>query len=229
MKTFVVGDIHGAYKALCQCLERSRFNRELDHLIVLGDVCDVYPQVRQCVDELIKIRHCDYVLGNHDQWAIDWSLSGIVSETWRAQGGDQTTFSYGGRPMPSAHIDFFNKAHLFLELNNVLFVHAGFDPLVPLMDQSIQKLTLDRGLVSRAYERVLENDPIKAGPYEAVFVGHTPTQNFHADVPLQLGNIWMMDTGAGWAGRLSIMDVGTKEYWQSDTTAELYGVEGRVY
>ena len=39
MKTFVIGDIHGAYKALLQCFERSGFDYEKDHLIVLGDVC----------------------------------------------------------------------------------------------------------------------------------------------------------------------------------------------
>lgn len=33
-----MGDIHGAYKALQQCLERSKFNYENDKLIQLGDV-----------------------------------------------------------------------------------------------------------------------------------------------------------------------------------------------
>ena len=28
MKTFVIGDIHGGYKALVQCLERSKFDYE---------------------------------------------------------------------------------------------------------------------------------------------------------------------------------------------------------
>jgi serine/threonine protein phosphatase 1 len=31
-----------------------------------------------------------------------------------------------------------------------------------------------------------------------------------------------MDTGAGWAGKLTIMDVQTKEYWQSDPVQSLY-------
>ena len=37
------------------------------------------------------------------------------------------------------------------------------------------------------------------------------------DWPVRLCNVWMMDTGAGWSGgRLSMMDVETKEVWQSD-------------
>lgn len=31
MKTFVMGDIHGAYKALIQCIERSGFDKEKDN------------------------------------------------------------------------------------------------------------------------------------------------------------------------------------------------------
>lgn len=40
MRRFVVGDIHGAHKALVQCLERSGFNRDEDFLVSLGDLCD---------------------------------------------------------------------------------------------------------------------------------------------------------------------------------------------
>ena len=56
MKTFCVGDIHGAYKALMQCLHRAQFDYHKDRLIVLGDGCDVFPEVNRCIDELLKIR-----------------------------------------------------------------------------------------------------------------------------------------------------------------------------
>ena len=46
MKTFAIGDIHGAYKAMMQCFERSKFDYKKDRLIVMGDVCDGYPDVR---------------------------------------------------------------------------------------------------------------------------------------------------------------------------------------
>lgn len=45
MKRFVVGDIHGGYKALAQCLKRSEFDPEKDFLISLGDICDGWPEV----------------------------------------------------------------------------------------------------------------------------------------------------------------------------------------
>jgi serine/threonine protein phosphatase 1 len=43
-KRLCMGDIHGNYKALMQCLERSNFNYEEDTLIQLGDVCDGHSQ-----------------------------------------------------------------------------------------------------------------------------------------------------------------------------------------
>ena len=56
MKTFVIGDIHGAYKALIECFEKSGFDRNKDRLICLGDVCDRSPEVKECIEELLKIK-----------------------------------------------------------------------------------------------------------------------------------------------------------------------------
>ena len=71
-KTFVLGDIHGAYKALTQVLDQSRFDYEKDTLISLGDTCDGWPDTRKCFDELLKIKNLVYILGNHDFWALRW-------------------------------------------------------------------------------------------------------------------------------------------------------------
>src|SRR3989338_5446018 len=106
MKTFVIGDIHGAYKALLQCFERSKFNYTKDRLIALGDVCDGYSQVRECIDELLKIKHLHYIIGNHDLWALDWATKGFNERVWLGQGGYNTIKSYNGDPMPKKHINF---------------------------------------------------------------------------------------------------------------------------
>ena len=92
----------------------------------------------------------------------------------------------------------------------------------------MQVLTMDRTLVEVSWEVHSKGKNFKFGSYEDIFVGHTPTQAFDSEVPLHLGNIWLMDTGAGWTGKLSIMDVETKEFWQSDPVTDLYGdVAGR--
>lgn len=72
-KIMAIGDIHGNYKALKQCLERARFNYGKDTLIVLGDICDGWAYVDRCIDELLKINRCKFILGNHDKWALEWA------------------------------------------------------------------------------------------------------------------------------------------------------------
>jgi len=64
--------------------------------------------------------------------------------------------------------------------------------------------------------------------YREVYLGHTPTLNFNSSVPLSFCECWLMDTGAGYHGRLTMMDIGTKEYFQSDPVPQLYsGYSGR--
>jgi serine/threonine protein phosphatase 1 len=58
-----------------------------------------------------------------------------------------------------------------------------------------------------------------------VYIGHTPIPYAR---PIQSSEIWMMDTGAGWSGVLSLMDIDSKEVYISDPVPHLYpGVNGR--
>lgn len=224
MKTFVLGDIHGAYKALLQCLQRSQFDYEKDRLIVLGDVCDGYSEVKQSIEELLKIKYCDYIIGNHDLWALDWATKGIEEDLWLDQGGRNTKASYHGDNMPQAHIDLLKNAHWWIELNDKLFVHGGFDPQKPMPQQVLQTLVWDRDLLGDAWKRYLRGDAdYQYTKFKEIYLGHTTTQLFHSLKPLKLCNIWALDTGAGWSGPLTIMDIDTHQYWQSDLTPQLYG------
>jgi len=228
-KTYVIGDIHGACRALMQCFQRSGFNKKKDHLIVIGDVCDGYPEVNRCIDELLTLKHCDLVIGNHDMWALDWALRGEKPEIWTSQGGDRTIASYNGGPMPKEHIDFLKNGHLWVEFKDRLFVHGGFDPNLPLSKHKAETLVWDRELLDMARERHAIDDKCKIGHYKDIFVGHTTTELFHTLDPVHLCNVWDIDTGAGWSGKLTIMNVDTKEYWQSDLTPDLYdGTPGRT-
>jgi len=222
MKTFVIGDIHGTYKALVQCLKRSGFDHSRDRLIVLGDVCDGYPDAKQCFDELLKVKNLDFILGNHDFWARGWATRGIKEDVWLTQGGDSTVASYGDGGMPPAHVELLKNAHPWLEWDNKLFVHGGLDPAKPLFEQSLETLIWDRNLINDAWKRFLRGEDRRYTRFAEIFLGHTPTQLFNFSEPLKACNIWDMDTGAGWAGKLTIMDTHTKEYWQSDSVQLLY-------
>jgi serine/threonine protein phosphatase 1 len=231
MKTFCVGDIHGAYLALMQCLTLSGFDYAKDRLIVLGDVCDGYPQVHLCIDELLKMVHCDYILGNHDQWALDWALKDEKPEFWITQGGKGTMASYDNQPMSERHVEFLKKAHLWLEVGDKVFLHGGFNPNFALDKQSSDNFIWDRELIYSAWKKSLEDASYKFSCYEEIFVGHTPVQNFQkSSLPQHFCNVWDLDTGAGWSGPLTIMNVETKQFWQSEATPNLYpGIRSRQY
>jgi serine/threonine protein phosphatase 1 len=215
LKTFVIGDIHGAYKALLQCLELSKFDKKNDRLICLGDVCDRGIQIKECIDELLTIPHCVYILGNHDAWALEWAIDGKAPQEWWGQGGANTAMSYQDVGMPKEHIRFLSQALLWFVDKNRLFVHGGFDPECSLKETSKEIFIWDRSLLKQAQERHLTNPDYKFGNYDEIFLGHSPTINFGKTEPQKFCNVWAMDTGAGWGAKLTIMDVDTKQFWQS--------------
>ncbi|MBP9853774.1 MAG: metallophosphoesterase [Candidatus Omnitrophica bacterium] len=227
MKTYVMGDIHGNYKALCQCLERSQFDYTVDRLIVLGDVSDGFPQVRECINELLKIKHLNYIMGNHDEWVLRWATEGYKDMIWLQQGGMNTMISYDHKSMPQAHIDFLKNAHYFLEENGRVFIHAGINLKLSMDRQDKEVLVWDRNLMNEAYIKHQLDPLYRFGPYREIYIGHTPTQVFQSLKPLHMCNVWAMDTGAGWTGKLTIMDVDSKKFWQSDLATDLYKENGR--
>lgn len=217
MKTFCIGDIHGRADALKEVLVKCKFDYKKDKLIVLGDIVDGGTQTNECVEELLKIKNLVYIWGNHDLWFINWMRQGIELPVWYHQGGIETIRSYGGdyTLIPVTHQYFFNRGLPYYQESGMIFVHGGFNPNRPIEEQPIQDLVWDRELISYAKNNVIKG-------YKHVFVGHTTTQFMGKYInikditkPVTLNNLTMMDTGAGWDGKLTIMDVMTKEFWQS--------------
>jgi serine/threonine protein phosphatase 1 len=93
MKTYVVGDIHGAHKALVQVLERSGFQYHIDTLITIGDIVDGWGESYEVIEELLKIKNRIDIMGNHDQWMYEFITTGIHPDSW-SQGGLATAKSY---------------------------------------------------------------------------------------------------------------------------------------
>lgn len=235
MRTFAIGDIHGAHKALIQCLDRSGFDKEKDRLIVLGDVCDGWPEVKQCFDELLTLDKMVYIIGNHDDWALEWyARAGMYRDNpliepepfWVKQGGQATIDSYDGKDMTPEHLKLLQHASVFYTHNkNQIFVHGGFDPKGDIHAQSRHSLIWDRSLLRRAKMVHGSNPDYQINSWRDIFIGHTDI----GLTPLRYCNVWCLDTGAGWTGKLTIMDTETYEFWQSDNVLDLYkGVQGRM-
>ena len=223
-RVYVIGDIHGAYRALRQCLERSSFNYEIDSLICLGDVADGWPETKACVDELLKIKNLTYLLGNHDFWTLEWMETGFIEEIWFEQGGKATIDSYG-KDIPERHIQFLKRALPYYLLDNKLFVHAGIDIHIPLEAQTIETFIWDRNMATMALNFYAHGISEKLTGFDEIFIGHTPVPSAK---PIKVCEVWLMDTGAGWSGNLSMMNIDTNEIFTSDPVPSLYpGVKGR--
>jgi serine/threonine protein phosphatase 1 len=64
--------------------------------------------------------------------------------------------------------------------------------------------------------------PNRLRHYNEIFIGHTPTINFNSFVPMQAANVWNIDTGATFFGKLTAINIDTKAFVQSDIVKELY-------
>lgn len=260
-RTLVIGDIHGAYEAMLQVMERSAFDPEKDRLICMGDVADRRPRVKECAELLLQVKDLVMILGNHDKWALEWmsrvggqmwndgskdpsaagntlrksfdvnDLYEKASEVWLTQGGSDTIVSYS-EGVPPGHFELLRQAKYYHVEGNRMFVHGGFNHRKPPDAQDPEDFLWDRSLVDFALKHC--ESGTRLGGFDEIYVGHTPTINIHVSAsgrsalkgavledqttrPLQVCNVWMMDTGAGWSGgKLSMMDIDTKEIWQSD-------------
>lgn len=233
MRRFVISDIHGNYKGLKQCLEKVNFDYEKDLLIVNGDVCDGFPEVNLCIDELLKIKNIEATLGNHDYWVINWAKSDftVLDPLWYNQGGKGTVMSYKDYPlghMPWEHIQFLTKMKKYISFDEgkqdeIVFVHAGIDPNQKNMQkQDLNICIWDRQLMNSAWKKHKRKPDYKFAGKKRIFIGHTTTEVFHKTEPILLCNIVCGDTGGGMSGKLSIINIDTLEYEQSDLATKLY-------
>jgi calcineurin-like phosphoesterase family protein len=247
MKRYVIGDIHGAHKALVQCLERSGFRRDIDQLIVLGDICDGWDEVYECVEELLTIRNRIDLLGNHDEWFRRFLTTSMHPDCW-IQGGSATAISYlrhidreeylnGNKysgystflqptDIPVTHWKFFMSMQLAYveDGRNDCFVHGGFDRWKSMADNRSDGESLfywDRDLWKAALS--CRGTKLKTvDDFDRIFIGHTSCARLRDYLPVASGGVINLDTGAGWEGKLTIMNVDTLRYWQSDGVRELY-------
>ena len=244
MRRLAIGDIHGGYRSLLDVLEKAKFNPKKDLLIGVGDYVDGYSQTYEVIEYLRNLPNFKGCLGNHDAFYLEWANHPDISPQpiWTNQGGLATLKSYNYK-VNETHRDWLNSLPYYIELDDMLFIHGGYDPTIPINEQAADVLMWDRTLIrDRLYDYLMGNEGDSIAPYKKVIVGHTQTNAFpyfmnnwvwpdqkEIDMtkPFHHDGVWDIDTGAGWQERLTVMDVDTEEYWQSETTGILYPNEQR--
>ena len=151
-----------------------------------------------------------------------------------------------------AHNKFFKYQHdYYVDDENRGFVHGGFNSSKGLGHENNRSdYYWDRDLWTLAImqdRKDLHEDFINHPSHSTrfynhkeLYIGHTSTSNWKAKgnmkeykdpnqklngpitVPMNRCNVWNMDTGAGFHGKVTIMDIDNKEYWSSDYCQDLY-------
>jgi serine/threonine protein phosphatase 1 len=237
MRTLVIGDIHGGLKALMQIIHNAKITTN-DTLIFLGDYVDGWSESPDTLDFLItlnKTHKCVFLQGNHDELLLDWltfNHKNIDEEMWYKHGGKATVLAYTNVSSEKKleHIEFLKSLkNYYLDSENRLFIHAGFTNMNGVTFEYFPKLFYwDRTLweTALALDQNLEKTntlyPKRLALYKEIYIGHTPVTRIGKTIPVQKANIWNIDTGAAFTGPLTILDVDSKEFWQSQPLPYLY-------
>ena len=233
-RQLVIGDIHGSLKALKQVLLRANVS-ENDTLIFLGDYVDGWSDAANTIRFLIELNtthNCIFLRGNHDELTLNWLKTGNYREQWLLHGGQATINSYAelSKNEIDLHIHFLeNLENYYLDSANRLFVHAGFttDKGVEL-EHFPKQFYWDRTLweMALAMDKNIDKEsvfyPRRLALYNEIYIGHTSLTRIGESKPYNIANVWNLDTGAAYKNPLTILDVDTKEFWQSDPSNELY-------
>jgi serine/threonine protein phosphatase 1 len=234
MRTLVIGDIHGGLRALHQIMERAKVTPS-DTLIFLGDYVDGWSQSPQVIDYLIQLQtnhNCVFIRGNHDELLLEWLNKTKDNPLWYKHGGESTVLAYANVSEESRkeHVEFLQSLeNYYLDEDNRLFIHAGFTNVNGVDYEYFPKLFYwDRSLweTALAMDKTLHLDdlfyPKRLTLYKEIYIGHTPVSRIDKATPVQMANVWNIDTSAAFEGPLTIMDVNTKEFWQSEPLHHLY-------
>ncbi len=234
-RTFVIGDIHGGLIALKQLLEKTDKDYKSNY-IFLGDLVDGWSESAQTIEFLIefsKKNQCVFIKGNHDEWCYQWLKTGKANSIWLRHGGESTVMSYETVVDKSEHLLFFEQMiDYFIDSENRLFIHAGFSSMHgPHKEKYKSNYSWDRTLwevaVALDHRISLESGsyPKRLKLFKEIYIGHTPTTELNSLEPINKANVWNIDTAAAFKGKLTMLDIDTKTFMQSDFVYKLYPKE----
>ena len=147
----------------------------------------------------------------------------LILSSWYNQGGRNTLLSYVGRTKEDLirHRDFLSQQEPFilLEDEKYLFVHGGFDVRKDIRSTDLDFIRWDRTVFRNTFRNKFD----LLHKYNKVFLGHTTTQEINNElVPLVYNDIYAIDTGAGWDGKLSMIDIDSDKIFSSEKSVYYY-------
>ncbi len=196
MKTLIVGDIHGCFEELQRLTVRADLGPR-DLLVATGDLVDRGPRSLEVVRFFAEDRsHRLSVRGNHEEKHLRGGRPDVGDPSGRILKRTVSAAEY--REM----LEYFAGLPLWLDLPEVLVVHAGLEPGLTLAQQQPKVLT-GRGSQGRpgfdGGSPWWFDEPAFEWPKPVAF-GH---QIFAEVEHGSRGRVFGLDTGAAEGGRLT--------------------------
>ena len=211
-RTIAIGDIHGCAAALSGLL-RLLEPGPADTIVTVGDYVDRGSDSRGVIELLIDLeKRCTLIplLGNHDEMMLRAPEDEEAWADWMEFGGIACLQSYGFRgdlaDVPAEHWAFLRRCREWHETARHFFVHGNYDPALPLEEQPRHVLRW-HSLEGRL------PDPHPSG--RIAVLGHTPQRRV-----LDLGHLVCIDTGCGFGGHLSAIDLDRGTIWRVNERGE---------
>ena len=214
-----IGDVHGHYTGLMR-LKAMIAPTKGDVLYFVGDLIDRGPRSAQVV-EFVRQHNYPCVLGNHEHLLLnafpDDNPNLGAFQGWLNSGGQPTLTSYPSTEALLEHVEWLKTLPLYLDLGDILLVHAGLNPRKSLTEQSQMDLCWIRNEFHR--------HPVPFFEDKLVITGHTITFTLPGVAPGQIakGPGWLdIDTGgyhpkSGW---LTAVDIDHELVYQVNTKTQ---------
>ena len=226
-RIYAIGDLHGRADLFALMLDRiaadnAARGKALTQIVVLGDVVDRGPDSAGLVARLIRYtaasKNFVVLRGNHEM-TMEAVLSGQINEfaLWLKMGGASTLASFGlhgletrtdrmaalrraaKKVVPEHVLRWIRRLPLTHRSGDVLFVHAGIRPGVPLKRQSPEDLAWIRDEFLNC-----------TAPHPCLIVhGHAEDEAGPQVHENRIG----VDTGAYRTGRLTALGIEGSDVW----------------
>jgi bis(5'-nucleosyl)-tetraphosphatase (symmetrical) len=126
-RTIFIGDIHGCIDEFNELLKKLQYDPKTDRLILLGDLVDRGPDSLAVLQRAIDL-NLECVMGNHEHKFVKW---------FRSQGSKVDVYDrkdYYAK-LTDQQLNYIMNMPLYVELDDVIAVHAGLKPGILLSNQ----------------------------------------------------------------------------------------------
>lgn len=133
-KEYALTDIHGCYRTFRYMIEELMQPDRTDHIYLLGDYINKGPSSKAVLDYIFDLREAGYqvttLMGNHEKYLIDALYDKNRFFTFIDKGGSFTLKDFGVDrigDIPQKYLDFMGSLDYYVEKQQVILVHAGFN------------------------------------------------------------------------------------------------------